>query len=157
MNVMCTWKGLRIILGIVIQEYNPDLVLWDRLSHWDLGISNYARLAGPWVLGIFPFPPAQHCDYKCLPFWLAFTWILRIELRSSRLCTKNFVNWPYTLSPNMHMSNMLHSISLWIQVQNREAQIHLVHSILWERGDQGIWHLLPWSAFVWKLTYSKLT
>ena len=63
----------------------------------------------------------------------------------------------YTLSPNMHMSNMLHSSFLWIQVQNREAQIHLLYSILWERGDQGIWHLLPWSAFVWMLTYSKFT
>lgn len=65
------------------------LVLWGRVSQWDLELTNQARLTGQ-------SPPEVYCSLPVLILQenivvsIFFTWVLGVELRSSYFSGKHF-------------------------------------------------------------------
>lgn len=43
---LCLYGGQRTILGVFLSWVPFTLLFWERLSHQDLGITDYARSAG---------------------------------------------------------------------------------------------------------------
>lgn len=74
---------------------NPYHVVWDSVSHWDLGLSNSASLTCQWS----PGGSTHLCLYSvgvmstcCYCAW-GFLWVLWINLGPSCSCDKHVIDW----------------------------------------------------------------
>lgn len=101
----------------------PSIVLfWDRISHWDLGHTDFRGAGWPLSPAILVSLPHIGITSTSCHSWI-FTWVLGIELESSYLCSKPppwcssvFINpWTYislSFSPLLFPSLLMFSFLL---------------------------------------------